>query len=114
MSMAEALELMEGYDKEKEYVVAKHAAALAQRAKGRKLAGEIPDSTGEQNGTMQVWEVSPEAMDEALDEMLGNQDPKSTVVTLGEEIKQTEELVVSSVAKPSIAKRITNKLKGNK
>ena len=112
--MLEHLRNLKGYDESKEYIVAKHSAALAQKAQGRKLLGEIPDSTGEQNGTMQVWEVSPEAMDEALDEMLGNQDPKSTVVTLGEEIKQTEELVVSSVAKPSIAKRITNKLKGNK
>ncbi len=51
------LEAMEGYSADKEYLVAKHSDKARQRSLGRVFAGEIPDSTGSQDGTMQVWEV---------------------------------------------------------
>ncbi len=55
--MIEQLMAMEGYDKDKNYVVAKHSDRHVMILKGRMLAGEIPDASGEQNGTMQVWEI---------------------------------------------------------
>jgi len=48
---------MEGYDPKKEYVVAKHSDKFMMLRKGRVRAGEIPDASGDQDGTMVVWEI---------------------------------------------------------
>ncbi len=55
--MIEQLMAMEGYDPKKNYVVAKHSDKFMMLRKGRIKAGEIPDATGNQDGTMVVWEI---------------------------------------------------------
>lgn len=55
--MSNSIEHLKGYHKYRTYVIAKHSAAAEQLAQGRSLFGEIPDSSSDQGGTMQVWEV---------------------------------------------------------
>lgn len=57
MTLSDVLELMDWYDPNKTYEVTKHSARSLKAAQGYTLAGEIPDSTSSQDGTMLVWEV---------------------------------------------------------
>lgn len=93
---------MEGYDKDKRYVVAKHSDSHIMIIKGRVRAGEIPDASGDQNGTMVVWEI------------LSN-DPQ--VVAESEPVEVgTVTVATPEPAKPSRLKRALKKLskKGTK
>ncbi len=109
--MRELLEAMEGYDSAKEYVVAKHSASASQLRQGRRFAGEIPDSTGEQSGTMQVWELNPKPVVDTKADIA----PKPKVdLTPEPKVDVAPKPKAKPKAKLSLAKRISNKLKGTK
>ena len=103
------IEALKGYNHGKEYVVAKHSETALNLAKGRKLLGEIPDSSTNQDGTMQVWEL-PQATKPKVEEVKPKVEveasprPKSPPSTVRK--------AVTNKPKSSIRKRISDKLKG--
>ncbi len=110
--MIEQLMAMEGYDKDKNYVVAKHSDNFMMVAKGRIRAGEIPDASGQQDGTMVVWEI-PTVIAEVTKpvRMAGAEAETSRASSVAEDLPPVVE-----PQKPSRLKRALKKLskKGTK
>lgn len=103
--MEHLLETLKGYDKDKTYIVAKHSMKSFNLAVGRKLLGEIPDSTDSQDGTMQVWEL-PQASKPKVETK-----PAVSVAPTGATTKPKPK-PKDSKPKSSLGRRIANKLTG--
>lgn len=121
--MLEHLKELESYDPSKDYVVAKHDQQQIQIKKGRKLIGEIPDSSYKEGGTLQVWEIVPKgsisfepqvalpASEEVVEEAVASKPETDPLIIAESEPVETKP---KPKPKPSLRKRVTAKMKGTK